>query len=203
MGRNAAGVNKSGSKSRKGGVSKGRTEAGYTPKMMKNIVGIEQKYRGNRDETLHLFNANGDIIRSFGGKGASVTVTGYTFPQNTILTHNHPRSIGATGVKSIGNSFSQADIKTAINTNAKEMRAVTPRYTFSVKRPSGGWNCTEAQFNRAWNAANREVRAKGEYHVNKHKFSRSSIERAETVHFHRVMQIVSKKFGWDYTKKKG
>ena len=35
---------------------RGYTEKGYTNKMIKNIVGIEQKYRRNKDETLHVFN---------------------------------------------------------------------------------------------------------------------------------------------------
>lgn len=43
MGRNSGGV--SGSGAGKVKANKGTTETGYTAKMVKNIVGIEQKYR--------------------------------------------------------------------------------------------------------------------------------------------------------------
>lgn len=118
---------------------RGYTEKGYTNKMIKNIVGIEQKYRRNKDETLHVFNSKGDIVSSIGGKGARVIFNAKQIPANSILTHNHPRSLAEKGIKRIGNSFSIDDINTAIKTNAKEMRAVTPTYTFSIKRPKGGW----------------------------------------------------------------
>ncbi len=71
MGRNSGGVTSSGKASSSGG-SKGATEKGYTAKMVKNIVGMEQKYRRNEDETLHVFNSKGDIVTSIGGKGAQV-----------------------------------------------------------------------------------------------------------------------------------
>lgn len=101
--------------------------------MVKNIVGMEQKYRRNKDETLHVFNSKGDIVSSIGGKGAQVVFDPKKIPANSILTHNHPRSLGTNGIRRIGNSFSSDDIRSAIKVNAKEMRAVTPTYTFSVK----------------------------------------------------------------------
>lgn len=58
MGRNSGGITSSGKGGSSGG-SKGATEKGYTAKMVKNIVGMEQKYRRNKDETLHVFNSKG------------------------------------------------------------------------------------------------------------------------------------------------
>lgn len=52
MGRNSGGVTSSGKGGSSGG-SKGATEKGYTAKMVKNIVGMEQKYRRNKD--IHVF----------------------------------------------------------------------------------------------------------------------------------------------------
>lgn len=139
-------------------ASKGATEKGYTAKMVKNIVGMEQKYRRNKDETLHVFNSKGDIVTSFGGKGAKVVFDTKKVPPNSILTHNHPRSLGASGIMRIGNSFSSADIVSAVRTNAKEIRAVTPTYTFSVKRPKGGWGIAANDVRKAYENANRAVK---------------------------------------------
>ena len=112
MGRNSGGV----TSSDKSGVLaplEGATEKGYTAKMVKNIVGMEQKYRRNKDETLHVFNSKGDIVSSIGGKGAQVVFDPKKIPANSILTQNHPRSLGTNGIRRIGNSFSSDDIRSA------------------------------------------------------------------------------------------
>lgn len=46
-----------------------------------------------------------------------------------ILTHNHPG----------GRSLSRADVLLACRWGLAEIRAVTSRYTYSVKPPAGGW----------------------------------------------------------------
>lgn len=203
MGRNSGGVNNISDSGNNGNnrVYKGTTEKGYTAKMVKNIVGLEQKYRRNKDETLHVFNDKGDIIASFGGKGAQVLYDAKKIPANSILTHNHPRSIGESGIRRIGNSFSSADIVSAVKTNAKEMRAVTPTYTFSVKRPKGGWGVTVSEIRKTFATADVKVRQQGYSYLNKAGWSESSIARAEVTHWHKVMKIVAKKYGWDYSKK--
>lgn len=200
MGRNSGGVTSSGKASGSGG-SKGATEKGYTAKMVKNIVGMEQKYRRNKDETLHVFNSNGDIVTSIGGKGARVVFDPKKVPANSILTHNHPRALGANGIKRIGNSFSSDDISSAITTNAKEMRAVTPTYTFSVKRPKGGWGVSAGEARKAFADANRTVYKQRNSYLKKTGWKDSNIARADVTHFHKVMKILAKKYGWDYSKK--
>ncbi len=180
---------------------KGSTEKGYNMKMVKNIVGMEQKYRRNKDETLHVFNSRGDIVSSIGGKGAQVVFKYGEIPANSILTHNHPRSLGESGIRRIGNSFSSDDIRTAIKTNAKEMRAVTPTYTFSIKRPNGGWGVSAEEATKAFANANRIVSKQGDNYLDKTKWRESSLARVEVTHFHKVMKILAKKYGWDYSKK--
>lgn len=200
MGRNSGGVTSSGKGGSSGG-SKGATEKGYTAMMVKNIVGIEQKYRRNTDETLHVFNSNGDIIRSIGGKGAAVKFNKGDVPANSIITHNHPRSIGSSGINRIGNSFSRADVVSAIGNNVKEVRAVTPTYTFSLKRPKKGWGITATQAAEAFRKADVQVFGKGQDYLSKQKWSKSSIDRASVTHYHKIMKILAKKYGWDYSKK--
>lgn len=174
---------------------RGATERGYTNKMVKNIVGMEQKYRRNKDETLHVFNSKGDIVTSIGGKGAEVRFNSKEIPRNSILTHNHPRSLGAKGIRRIGNSFSDADIVSAVKVNAREMRAVTPTYTFSVKRPKGGWGVSPREAKKAFADANRRVFSQGEKYLQKTGYNESNIARAEVTHFHKVMKVLSKKYG--------
>lgn len=180
---------------------KGATEKGYNTKMVKNIVGMEQKYRRNKDETLHVFNSKGDIVSSIGGKGAQVVIDIKKIPANSILTHNHPRALDKSGIRRIGSSFSIDDIRTAIRANAKEMRAVTPTYTFSIKRPKGGWGASADEATKAFENANRIVSKQGGYYLDRTKWSESSLARAEVTHFHKVVKILAKKYGWDYSKK--
>lgn len=180
---------------------KGVTEKGYNTKMVKNIVGMEQKYRRNKDETLHVFNSKGDIVFSIDGKGAQVVFDPNKVPANSILTHNHPRSLDKNGIRRIGNSFSSEDIRYAIRVNAKEMRAVTPTYTFSIKRPKGGWGVSVAEVTKAFANANRTVSKQGRNYLDQTKWQESNIARAEVTHFHKVMKILAKKYGWEYSKK--
>lgn len=184
-------------------ASKGATEKGYTAKMVKNIVGMEQKYRRNKDETLHVFTPTGDIVTSFGGKGAKVVFDSSKVPQNAILTHNHPRSIGSTGIRSIGNSFSVHDIASAVKVNAKEMRAVTPTYTFSIKRPKGGWGGDYKSIAKEFDKVSDKIFKNNSNYVQKQGYSQSAVDRAKVAHFHLVMKAMSKKYGWEYSKKKG
>lgn len=195
MGKSSGGVRGSGGNA--------ATEQGYTAKMKRNILGMERAYRNNEDETLHIYTPQGDLVRSIGGKGAQVRYRRSDVPENSIMTHNHPRSIGTTGIRRIGNSFSPEDISSAIAANASEMRAVTPTYTFSIKRPAGGWGVTATQAKSAYSRANAKVRTETIAYLNKTGWTQDNIARAEVAHWHKVAKIVSKRYGWEYSKKRG
>lgn len=205
MGRNSGGVTGSTKAKGSGLGTKGATEEGYTRTMIKNIVGLEQGYRGNKDETLHVFTPTGKLIRSIGGKGAAVQVPDMAMlSTNAILTHNHPRAIGQKGLAAIGNSFSHADINLAVRANASEMRAVTPTYTFSMKRPKGGWNATPQQVVDAFKAAEKKTRSRMQSYIDNYKGSwKTAVERANTMHYHLIWKEVAKQMGWNYSKKRG
>ena len=49
-----------------------------------------------------------------------------------IVTHNHPG----------GASFSHQDIEGMVTNNMKEMRITAKEFTYSMKRPKGGWGAT-------------------------------------------------------------
>lgn len=61
--------------------------------------------------------------------------------KDAILTHNHPGGwrYSENDIMHIGNSFSVEDIMLAVSQDISEIRAVTPLYTFSMKRPEKGW----------------------------------------------------------------
>lgn len=185
-------------------VRKGATEEGYTKEMLKNIVGIEQRYRNNTDETLHIFSEDGKLVTSVGGKGAKVRFNPGLAPKDAILTHNHPLSIGRKGVLAIGNSFSYDDIETATSMNVKEIRAVTPTYTFSMKRPKGGWNIgNSTSFKRQYKKMQNEINSELTAYLNKQGWSKTARERAAVTYNHKINTALAKKYGWIYTKKKG
>lgn len=178
------------------------TEKGYTEEMRKNILGKEREIRNNKDESLHVFSARGKLLLSLQGEGTNVyNKNGEKIPQNGIIVHNHPRSIGKSGIMRIGNSFSSTDMASAVRNNAKEMRAVTPTYTFSMKRPRGGWNATPQQVRDAYNKYDARTQDEFMRYLNKRGWSNSAVQRAQVLHWHRVNQLVAKEFGWNYTKK--
>lgn len=184
----------------------GKTEAGYTNAMKKNILGTENAIRREKDEQMHVFNAKGEKVVMFQGKGAQVRFDSSKVPENAIITHNHPRSLGKTGIRSFGNSFSRADVLSAVKVNAQEMRAVTPTYTFSIRRPEKGWGNID-KIKREYNKITKEVERENVAYIRKKqgnsKVFDTRIDRAESTHFHAVMQRLSKKMGWKYSKKKG
>ena len=180
----------------------GATEKGYSALMRQNILGMERSIRRRRDEELHVFDSKGNLVRSIQGKGTEVSVSG-KLPENSILTHNHPRALGKSGIMAIGNSFSHHDITLAVSTNAREMRAVTPTYTFSIKRPKGGWGVSADEVRKAYreieNRLTNETRSG--YLTGRRAYANSSYDRASVVHYHKVMKRLAKRFGWSYTKK--
>lgn len=195
MGKSSGGVRGSGGNA--------ATEQGYTAKMKRNILGTERVYRNNKDETMVVFSGDGTQVASFQGKGNRVEFNPARVPDDSIITHNHPLSIGKTGVGAIGHSFSKNDIVAAVGVNAREMRAVTPTYTFSIKRPKGGWGASEAQVKRAYTRIDKQVKAEMISYLNKTGWRKENIIRTDATWAHEVMKRMSRQFGWNYSKKRG
>ena len=188
-----------------GGGSTGKTEQGYTNVMKKNILSTEAAIRMNKDESLHVFDASGRKVYTNQGAGARVGYDSAQIPRDSIITHNHPRALGKKGILSIGNSFSPADIQSAVALGAKEIRAVTPNYTFSIKRPASGWGSLTS-ISKDLAKMDRALDRERLKYVNKSSskaHANARWERDAITHYHRMMKQMSKKYGWDYTKKKG
>ncbi len=190
----------------------GVTENGYSAPLKRSILSYEHKQRQEWNEAMAYYDANGNqLARTQSKKHDEVPFKEKDIPKDAsgnfrddiIFTHNHPDALGKTSYGSIGNSLSTEDMVGAVKYNAKEMRAVTPHYTFSFKRPSGGWNATTRQVRAAYRKAMKKVREDGEYYYGKAGMTDVANERYMTTYWHKVNKIVAKEFGWNYSKKKG
>ena len=179
-----------------GGV-RGNTKGG-----IKSVRIAESSIRRNNFETAIAFNAKGKELFRVGGKQYSVSISNENMKQleNNILTHNHPRSLGKTGIKGIGNSFSMPDLITAVKANASEVRAVTPSgLTFSMKRPKSGWGASPDKVKNVYKKIEKEVTLELSTRIARRK---TTVAKANAVHFHEVNKRIAKQLGWIYSKEK-
>lgn len=119
------------------------TESGMNRQEAFRVNQLESKIRNRKTEKGYIVGANGEIIgesiRST-RSSARFKVSDLMKSKNAILTHNHPNAeMGGTMAARIGLPFSDKDVENAIKYNQKEVRAVTPNYTYSLRRPKDGW----------------------------------------------------------------
>lgn len=188
---------------------RGATEKGYSQRLARAVIARESQIRKNENESLHLFTSDGKEAFAKGGNNNSVMLTEADLaklPKDGIFTHNHPSALSRSGILRIGNSFSPDDVRLAIMTNAREIRAVTPTYTFSLKRPAKGWGVSYSAIKTLLNRASYSLSRRNETYILGNDYSHYNTTRAEreaVTHWHTVMKEAAKTFGWIYTKKKG
>ena len=173
-------------------------------KLYNKITNTENEIRLNKSfETGVLFDRNGNVVIDKRGAKYSVAFTDEECAKmkDCVFTHNHPRgwqepekSLGR-----IGNSFSPADMYLAIAHNVSEMRAVTPNYTFAMKRPEEGCGITISKFEKLVNRENNKLRVEFTARINNNTLSPTM---ASVVHYHILWKRISEKMGWNYTKAK-
>lgn len=117
------------------------------------------------------------------------------------MTHNHPRGWGypEKSLARIGNSFSPADIYLAVTWDLAEMRAVTPNYTFSMKRPQSGWGMPYEKVKNIIESENKKLRKEFDKRIDDNTLT---VSQASAMHFHILWKRVSEKCGWNYSKAK-
>lgn len=172
--------------------------------LTKAVSDVESNIRQNKSyETGVLFNKDGNIVIDKRGRSRSVQFTKdeCLLMNDGIFTHNHPGAWGyaENDIMRIGNSFSIQDIALAVGNNLVEMRAVTPNYTFSMKRPDGGWGISVEELMMLYNDENRNLRLEFTRRINKGTLT---ISQASATHFHILWKRLSKKLGFDYSKMK-
>lgn len=169
----------------------------------KKVVGIEDEIRKNKDfETAVVFDKYGNVIIDKRGDHKSVAFTDDEIlrMKDAVFTHNHPKGwgFGEKDPQRNGNSFSGEDLDIAIRADLKEIRVVTPKYTFSMKRPEKGWGVSSEDFKLAFVSEN--FKLQNEF-LRKIKKGDMEIQQAEATHFHILSKRLSEKFKWQYEQK--
>lgn len=177
---------------------------GSNYELTKAVSDVESNIRQNKShETGVLFNKDGNIVidKRGGSRSAQFTKDECLLMNDGIFTHNHPGAWGYSenDIMRIGNSFSIQDIALAVGNNLAEMRAVTPNYTFSMKRPDGGWGISVEELMKLYNDENRNLRLEFTRRINKDTLT---ISQASATYFHILWKRLSKKLGFDYSKMK-
>jgi hypothetical protein len=191
-------------------ISQQGTIKAVYPELTEKVIDIENSIRKNSEfETAVAFGKNGNIVIDKRGATTSVAFTNEecAMMKDCVLTHNHPRGWSAkeNTIGRIGNSFSYDDISLSINRDVAEIRAVTPTYTFSMKRPTNGWGVNVGKLKNDFDIANENMQIKMFEIIDKAKTlenMRQATERANTLHFHLIWKELAKKYGWKYTKTK-
>lgn len=195
------------------------TERGHSPELTRALRTVEETTRNKKDEELTVFNNNGKQVFHKQGKGAKVQLnifdalalqmTGQK-EGDLIATHNHPRGIPKDKFGNIGHSFSGADIDMMVGHNFKEMRAATPTFTYSLKRPEGGWGASPSEIKRVMERITKEVndeafkhdykRDRLEVKELKRQVQWSTSDRTDVWVFNEINKRLAEHFGWEYTR---
>ncbi|RHR75551.1 hypothetical protein DWW69_09685 [Bacteroides sp. AF16-49] len=168
------------------------------------IASTENEIRMNKKfETGIVFDNKGKIVIDKRGASYSVSFTQEECKKmkDAIMTHNHPRGWGypEKSLARIGNSFSPADIYLAVTWDLAEMRAVTPNYTFSMKRPQSGWGMPYEKVKNIIESENKKLRKEFDKRIDDNTLT---VSQASAMHFHILWKRVSEKCGWNYSKAK-
>lgn len=173
-------------------------------KLYSNITETENEIRMNKKfETGVVYDNIGNILIDKRGKAYSVSFTKEEClkMKDAIMTHNHPRGWGYpdNSLERIGNSFSPEDIYLAVNWDLAEMRAVTPNYTFMMKRPETGWGVSVEELQKIVANENKKL-----YTDFRKRIANGTLtpSQAGAVHFHTLWKKISTKYGWSYSKAK-
>ena len=115
--------------------------------------------------------------------------------KDCIFTHNHPRGWGypEKSLGRIGSSFSIEDISLAVFHDLSEMRAVTPNYTFIIKRPDAGWGDYK-EIEKIIDKENKKLRREFGNRINNDTLTPG---QANITHYHLLWKKVSKLLGWE------
>lgn len=165
-------------------------------------------------EYAHAFNPDGSVTLSKSGDESSVYFSESELLRlkDTVFTHNHPSGLKypASDPRHEGTSFSMPDVGLSIRHDLAEMRAVTPVWVYSLKRPTSGWeslvrppkkNATREDMVDtmldSFRKHNSGVRNEFARRIFEEDFS---IAAAEAAHHHEVWSRVSGDLGLDYTR---
>lgn len=173
-------------------------------KLYNQVTSTENEIRMNKKfETGVVFDSIGNVLIDKRGASYAVSFTKEEClkMKDGIMTHNHPRGWGypENSLGRIGNSFSPDDIYLAVGWDLAEIRAVTPNYTFTMKRPEGGWNISYGELKKLIKKENSKLTKEFMDRVNN---GTTTAGKASAVHYHTLWERVSEKLDWKYSKAK-
>lgn len=174
-------------------------------KLYNEIRKTEDEIRMNKKfETAVAFDTSGNIVLDKRGKATSVSFTNdeCRLVKNTVFTHNHPvgwKSPEGT-LRHIGNSFSKEDISFAIGNDVAEIRAVTPTFTFTMRRPWKGWPMDVSEMKKSVSEIENQIKKELHAMISRSNYDETAFDRANALHFHLLWKRFAKKHGIEYIK---
>ena len=167
----------------KQGISSGRR--------FETLKKVEQEIFNKRYEVAVAVGDDGRIILRKRGTKREVRFTEKEVRRirGTVFTHNHPGGwdFARDDPRRVGNSFSPEDIMFAAKYELQEVRAVTPKYVFTMRPGDAGWPSVKAIEETFWRIDG-EVR--NEF-WEKIKNGEMTVEEAESIHWHEVNKRVA------------
>lgn len=198
------------------------TEKGLNKQEAFTISRLEAQIRNRKTEKGYVIGEDGKVIgESTKSTRDSARFDPRALKKDSIVTHNHPyvgnkgRRLYDTMAGRIGVPFSPADVSLAIRHDVKEIRAVTPTYTWSIRRPAGGWGDT-LEIMRDIRSMSARMQTEGYQYQSRHAASSirsfretGSRRRAEEVADranvgvqYQALKNLAKKYGWEFTRRK-
>ena len=195
------------------------TEKGLNRQESYTVSKLEAQIRNRKTEKGYVIDSNGNVIaESVKGTANRARFRAGSLRKDTILTHNHPTegansNLFGTMAGRIGVPFSAQDIRNAVKYDLKEVRAVTPTYTYSIRRPKGGWgdlNTALRALDRyeygsrsgAYSYATRQMANTMRSGNMTRQRAKEISDRANVGTQYSLFKKMAKELGWDFTRRK-
>ena len=175
-----------------------------TQSIYSKVIATENEIRMNKKfETAVVFSMDGNIVLDKSGQQYQVGFTKEecALMKDCIVTHNHPRGWAApeNSMARIGNSFSPDDIYFAVHNDVAEIRAVTPNFTFTMKRTNKDWGISLEKLKKLVGAENKKLTKEFQQRI---WSNTTTPAKASVVHYHTLWKCIAAKLGWSYSKEK-
>lgn len=190
------------------------TEAGLTKAQQASVLEWEDSHRNYKREHMAIVGPDGSVNPKGDPQGSSsstrVAFRTDRLVENGVLIHNHP-SEGNSLAGRVGIPLSGQDIFIAAKYNLAEVRAVTPNYVYSIKRPANGWgnnaNAILSDFNLRYRTGVREAQRLGSQRlgmglISSEKDVNEFNDRSNVTIQTQIIRDLSKKYGFRYSRRK-
>jgi hypothetical protein len=168
-----------------------------------DLGAAEDRLVTERSEVLYAFGTDGKLVLQRGASAERPTeldITANDLPllKDAVVTHNHPMGWRYPEGHPLraGHSFSPDDVVTAIAADVREIRAVTPVYTYVMQREGDRWPSRRA-VDTAYTRHNQRVDRDLTRRIRRGEMTQ---EEAEAVKLHMVWERVASSTGIIYRR---